>query len=308
MSKYSLIIHGGCGGVDKFSEDEQQAYLESQRRILAEGEALLKSGKSALETVEYCVKLLEDDTLYNAGKGSVLNEDGEVEMDASIMDGKDLMAGAVAGIKNIKNPVELAKKVMEETPHVFLIGDGAEKFAKIHNIKTENPEYFIIEKRKQQLELAKKVGGVMLDYTDVKLDNKLGTVGAVARDKNGNLAAATSTGGMTNKKFGRVGDSPLIGAGNYADNESCGISCTGKGEHFIKTGFAKFVSDLIYLKNLSGPEAGVEAINYFKKKMNGEGGFIMIDKDGNCSSLFTTAGLIRAWVSEGEEIQAKLFN
>ena len=307
--KYSLMIHGGCGGINAFTVEEQNEYLRSLEVVLKKGEAWLAEGKSALETVEYCVKLLEDDPLYNAGKGSVLNEEGEVEMDASIMDGKTLAAGAVAGIRTIRNPVEAARKVMEETPHVLLIGMGAEKFAHLHGVAFESKDYFLTGKRHKQLAAAKEAGLVVLDYgtmNEIKV-GKMGTVGAVARDSEGNLAAATSTGGMTNKKFGRVGDSPIIGAGTYADNETCAISCTGTGEHFIKTGLAKFVSDLIYFKKLSAEQAAAEALAYFRQKIEGEGGFIVVDSQGNCASEFSTPGLIRGWVKEGEKVQCMLF-
>ncbi|MEZ4086835.1 MAG: isoaspartyl peptidase/L-asparaginase family protein [Candidatus Gracilibacteria bacterium] len=300
--KYSLIIHGGCGQVNKFTKTQQKAFLKSLKTIISAGGKYLKKGKSALETVEYCVQLLEDDPLYNAGRGSVLSNKGKVEMDASIMDGSNLKAGAVAGISKIKNPVSLARQVMDQTPHVLIIGQEAMEFAKKMKAPKKPVSYFITAKREKQLLDAKKKGYFGLDH-----GSKTGTVGAVAMDSNGNIAAATSTGGMVNKRYGRVGDSALIGCGTYADNQTCGISCTGIGEDFIRTSLAKHTSDLILHKGYTAKKAATEAIKHFKKRISGYGGIIMIDHKGKPAEAFSTEGMIRAWVEEGSKPVCKLF-
>ncbi|MGL5831113.1 MAG: isoaspartyl peptidase/L-asparaginase family protein [Candidatus Altimarinota bacterium] len=303
--KYALIIHGGCGAVDKFSKEQQKEFLESLKKIVASGEELLAAGGQAVDVVENCVRLLENDPLYNAGRGSVLNEKGEVEMDASIMDGRGLQAGAVAGLSSVKNPVSAARRVMEKSGHVLLIGEGAEKFASKEKLPKAKPEYFVTENRVAQLKVAKKEARAGLDHGG-EVDKK-GTVGAVAFDVYGNLAAATSTGGLVNKKYGRTGDSALIGCGTYADNLTCGVSCTGIGEDFIRTSFAKYISDSIYFKGYKAKKAAKEARKYFKAQINGYGGFIIIDSQGRIAFDFTTPGLIRGWVRKGKKIKAKLF-
>lgn len=319
MKKYSLIIHGGCGAVDKFSPAVQRRFLKHLQQIITKGEKLLAKGTSALDVVEACVKLLEDDPLFNAGKGSVLNEEGTIEMDASIMDGRNLQAGSVAGVFSAKNPIEVARKVMEETTHIMLIGAGVEKFISDRHLKQKPPKYFLTKHRVEQLRKAKEAATTTLDHgisnkTHAKKESphqkmaKLGTVGAVAFDQYGNLAAATSTGGMTNKMVGRTGDSPLIGCGTYADNQSCGVSCTGRGEDFIRTSLAKYLSDLIHIKNISASKASMEALKYFHQRVAGYGGFIMIDRFGRIADAYTTGGLIRAYVRQGNKPVCKLFN
>ncbi|MEW6652194.1 MAG: isoaspartyl peptidase/L-asparaginase, partial [Bacteroidota bacterium] len=238
------------------------------------------------------VNILEDSPLFNAGKGSVLTENGEVELDASIMEGKTLAAGAVAGVKHIKNPINLARLVMEKSPHVMMIGIGAEEFAKQNNYELVDNKYFITEERWQQ-------------YLKIKeaQDKKHGTVGCVALDKNGNLAAGTSTGGMMMKKFGRVGDTPIIGAGTYADNNTCAVSATGHGEYFIRLSVAKDISSLIEYKNFSLEQAANEVINVKLTKIGGTGGVIAIDKNGNISMPFNTEGMFRAYhLSDGKPV------
>lgn len=304
--KYSLIIHGGCGQVEKFTEKEQKAFLKSIKTILLQGEKRLKKGHSALDVAEFCVRALEDNPLYNAGKGSVLSADGYVEMDASIMDGSTLKAGAVAGVKKAKNPVSVARKVMEETEHILLIGKGAEKFSKKMKVELKPQHYFITAKRKKQLKDAKKKQYIGLDHGGNK-DPKKGTVGAVVRDPEGNIAAATSTGGLVNKQYGRIGDSALIGCGTYADNQTCGVSCTGVGEDFIRTSLAKHISDLIELKGMNAKQASHAAIQSFKKRINGYGGVIVVDKNGQIGEAYSTSGMIRAWVKQGSKPIAKLF-
>lgn len=291
---YSLMIHGGAG-LEEY-EGWEPAVLESLGSVLARGEAMLSKGATALDVAEACCRILEDDPLFNAGKGAVLNDKGEVELDASIMSGIGMEAGAIAGVRGVRNPVSLARAVMEQSPHVLLAGEGAMDFARAVSAPTEPPEYFIIDRRRKQWEDAAgaKVVKTLEDY-----GTKRGTVGVVARDRSGNLAAATSTGGIVRKRFGRVGDCPIIGAGVYADNETCAVSATGYGEQFLRTNVAKVASDLILFKGLSAPEAARDAIAYLVRKVQGVGGIILIDKDGNCGSDYSDTGLSHAWVREG---------
>lgn len=282
------MIHGGAGSVP--NKDEYAPNLEA---ILATGQSILKRGGSALDAVEQCVMLLEDDPAFNAGRGSVLNEEGKVEMDAAVMNGVDMQAGAIAGITNIKNPIHLARKVMEESEHVMLIGAGALRFAELMNEPQEEDTYFITEKRLKQLEEAAQNDTVVLDHSSMRTsEKKMGTVGAVARDTNGNLAAATSTGGITNKKFGRVGDSPIVGAGVFAENETCAVSATGFGEQFIRTSLSRAVSEFVRHKHMNAQEAADAAIAYLVHKVQGLGGVIVIDQAGIWGSSFSTEGML----------------
>jgi beta-aspartyl-peptidase (threonine type) len=245
--------------------------------------------------------LLEDDPVFNAGCGSVLNEQGQVEMDAAIMDGRDLAAGAVAVVTNIANPVQLARLVMAKSEHVMLIGDGAMRFADQCGIERAPEHYFFTPDRIAQLKQAQFENRIMLDHDDSGTDQKYGTIGAIARDGQGNLAAATSTGGIVNKQLGRVGDSPIIGAGVYADNSSCAVSATGYGEDFMRTVLAKTISDYIEIQGSDAARATRDGIAYLKRKVNGRGGVIVIDKDGNCASGFTTRKMIHGWIEHGKE-------
>ncbi len=292
MAEFSLIIHGGAGSVPNPGR-----YEDSLRRIVESGAALLDGGGSALDAVAHCVALLEDDPLYNAGAGSVLNAEGVAECDASIMDGRDLAAGAVAGLRRIRNPVGLARLVMEKSGHVFLIGEGAEQFARTQGVELVDPAYFVTQRRAAQLAQAREKQAVALDHSG---DSKLGTVGAVARDKAGNLAAATSTGGMTNKRWGRVGDSPVIGAGTFADNASCAVSCTGVGEHFLRTALARTAAFFVEDKGMDAQQAADAAIRHLVDKVRGEGGLILVDRDGACGRAKTTPALISAAVERGK--------
>jgi beta-aspartyl-peptidase (threonine type) len=282
------MIHGGAGTVPDSHE-----YYQSIHSILTAGQAELAAGRSALDVVEYCVTLLENDPLFNAGRGSVINAKGEIEMDAAVMSGLDLNAGAVAGVRCIKNPIQLARAVMDRSEHVMLLGEGAEEFARANGIKFEPAEYFVTEKRVKQWKEAQKNQSVALDHaTEETAERKFGTVGAVARDMFGNLAAATSTGGITNKKFGRVGDSPIVGAGVFADNETCAVSATGYGEKFIRTTLAKTVSEYIRYRGCTAQQAADEAIAYLVHKVEGIGGIIVIDKEGNWGASFSSKQMI----------------
>lgn len=307
MNKYAIAIHGGAGTILKstMTPEKEKAYSDALRDAIEEGEMILKSGGTALDAVEASVKSMEDNPLFNAGKGAVFTNTGKNEMDASIMDGKNLMAGAVAGVTNIKNPISLAKAVMEKSEHVFLAGQGALEFAKQVNATFENDAYFFVQMRHDQLQQAKESDGFFLDHTEDKFENgekKFGTVGAVALDLHGNLAAATSTGGMTNKKFGRVGDSPIIGAGTYANNETCAISCTGHGELFIRSVVAYDVSCLMEYKGSSLKEACDLVVMEKLVKIGGEGGLIAIDKNGNIELPFNSEGMYRAKKSSDSDI------
>jgi len=256
------------------------------------GYAILEKGGTSLDAVEAVVQRLEDDSLFNAGKGSVFNSEGKVELDASIMDGNTLKAGAVAGVHHVKNPIRLARTVMEKSEHVFFIGDGAEKFAQEHGLELVDESYFFTEARWQSLQKAKA-------KESLTEKEKHGTVGAVALDQHGNLAAATSTGGMTNKKFGRIGDSPIIGAGTYADNETCAISATGHGEYFIRAVVAHDIASLIRYKRLSIQAAAEEVVMNKLAKLGGTGGIIAIDRNANIAMPFNTDGMYRAYKVQG---------
>lgn len=302
---FSLMVHGGAGALDNVKDDRITVrYLESLRIILEHGREILTRGASAVEAVETCASQLEDDPLFNAGCGSVLNELGRVEMDAGIMDGSDLAAGAVAAVSNIANPVQLARLVMDGSEHVMLIGEGAMRFAEHCGMPHTPDHYFLTRERIAQLDEARFKGRIMLDHDDADEgaeEQKYGTIGAVARDLEGNLAAATSTGGIVNKRMGRVGDSPIIGAGVYADNETCTVSATGYGEDFMRTVIAKTIADALYFKGGDARTAVDEGIAYLRRKVSGRGGFIVIDREGNCASDFTTKKMIHGWIEHGGE-------
>ena len=303
MEKFSIAIHGGAGTLVKgmMTPQLEATYKAHLAEALQKGYNVLAEGGTALDAVGKAVVALEDSHLFNAGKGSVFTASGTHEMDASIMDGKNLKAGAVSLIHGIKNPILLARDVMEQSNHVFLAGDGAMKFAESLGYKLESPEYFYDEFRyKQWLEI-KDSDAFQLDHT-VKKDSKFGTVGAVACDAYGNLAAATSTGGMTNKRFGRVGDSPMVGAGTYANNNTCAVSCTGSGEFFIRGVVAYDVSCLMEYKGLTLEEAAHEVIQKRVLSIGGDGGLIAVDAKGNITMPFNTEGMYRAFkTSSGNE-------
>ena len=278
MQTFSIAIHGGAGTLVKgmMTTELEAAYKSALQLARDKGYEVLAQGKTAVEAVEVAVQLLEDSHLFNAGKGSVFTANGTHEMDACIMDGKSLNAGAVSLITGIKNPVSLAREVMEKSEHVFLAGEGALQFAKQLNYTLEDPAYFYDELRHNQWLAIKDTNNFQLDHS-LKKDSKFGTVGAVACDKDGNIAAATSTGGMTNKKWGRVGDSPMVGAGNYANNKTCAISCTGSGEFFIRAVVAYDVACLMEHKDMSLADASNEVINKRILEIGGDGGLIAVD-------------------------------
>jgi beta-aspartyl-peptidase (threonine type) len=304
---FGIVIHGGAGIIlkkDMIPEMEKK-YREKLEEALAAGYKVLENNGSSLDAVAAAIRVMEDSRIFNAGAGSVLTSEGKNEMDASIMDGRTLKAGAVAGLRRIKNPVIAARCVMDKSPHVFMAGQGAENFAFSCGCATADSAYFISEKRLLQLKKAKEeerniplkrdtLGFFMPDSNRYN-DFKFGTVGAVALDKNGNLAAATSTGGMTNKKEGRIGDSPIIGAGTYANNRTCAVSCTGHGEFFIRHVVAYDISALMEYKEMNLKEATEKVILDKLVKVNGEGGVIAIDAKGNIAMTFNTPGMYRAF-------------
>jgi beta-aspartyl-peptidase (threonine type) len=307
MHNYALAIHGGAGTILKstMTPEKELAYKTGLQDAIEAGESILKSGGSAFDAVESAIIQLENNPLFNAGKGAVFTNTGTHEMDASIMNGKDLMAGAIAGVQGVKNPISLARAVMEKSEHVLLTGNGAMDFAKKVNAPFENEEYFFVQLRYDQLQQAKQSNSMILDHTEDKIEHgekKFGTVGCVALDLQGNLAAGTSTGGMTNKKFGRVGDSSIIGAGTYANNNTCAISCTGHGELFIRSVVAYDISCLMEYKNLSLKEACDIVVMDKLVKIGGEGGLIALDAKGNIVLSFNSEGMYRASKKQNEDI------
>lgn len=295
MKNLSLALHGGAGILVKgmMTPEKEKNYKKALSLALDKGYALLEEGKSAVDAVELAVTILEDSPLFNAGKGSVFTADGTHEMDAAIMEGQTLQAGAVSLITGIKNPVKLARDIMEKSNHVFLAGRGAMDFAKSLGYKMEEASYFYDALRYQQWQEIKDSDTFQLDHS-AKKDSKFGTVGAVALDAQGNIAAATSTGGMTNKRFGRIGDSPVIGSGNYANNKTCAVSCTGSGEYFLRAVVAYDVSCLIEFKGMSLVDATHEVIFNRLPKIGGDGGLIAVDTHGNIAMPFNTEGMYRA--------------
>ncbi len=310
MKSIGIAIHGGAGTILKsnMTPKKEVGYRKALEEALLEGWNYLNQGKTSVDAVEKSVEILENNPLFNAGKGSVFNSSGCHEMDASIMDGNTLKAGCVSSVKNIKNPVILARKIMDNSEFVYLNGDGAEEFAGKFNIEFETDEYFFDEFRYDQYLKAKEQDKIQLDHSDENSAKKFGTVGAVALDEYGNLAAATSTGGMTNKKFGRIGDSPIIGAGTYANNKTCAVSCTGNGEYFIRSVSAYDLSALMEYKNLTLEEAGNIVIKLKLISLDGQGGLIAIDKNNNISMLFNTEGMYRAFIKTGYKAEVKIYS
>ena len=308
MQKISIAIHGGAGTIlqSEMSAEKETAYKEALHEALNAGYEVLEKGGTALDAVEQAVIELENCPLFNSAKGAVFNSLGKHEMDASIMDGKTTLAGAVCGVHNIQNPVALSRQVMQQTEHVLLMGEGAMDFAATIGFPFIDDDYFYDEYRYQQWLKMKDSEKFQLDHSDVK-DKKFGTVGAVALDIHGNIAAATSTGGMTNKRFGRVGDSPIIGAGTYANNATCAVSCTGSGEYFLRGVVAYDVSCLIEHKNYSLQDACNEVIHHRLKNIGGDGGLIAVDTQGNIAMPFNTEGMYRASKNNHGNIEISIY-
>lgn len=314
--KYVMVIHGGAGTILKknMTPEREEAYKAAITKALQTGYDLLKTGHSSLDAVEAAVRTLEDNPLFNAGKGSVFTHDGRNEMDAAIMNGKTLQAGAVAGVTVIKNPVSAARAVMEKSEHVMLVGKGAEQFAKEVGLEIVDPHYFWTPQRWNALQQALKEdsikaaqGHAMAEKLGIQnRDNKFGTVGAVALDKDGNLAAATSTGGMTDKKYGRVGDSPIIGAGTYANNRTVAVSCTGWGEFYIRNVVAYDLSAQMEYKGASVKDAGKAVITKVGA-LGGDGGLIALDKNGNMAMPFNTEGMYRGAITQDGKIEVYIY-
>ncbi|MGN6618396.1 MAG: isoaspartyl peptidase/L-asparaginase family protein [Ilyomonas sp.] len=314
MSDITIVIHGGAGTILKedMTPELENAYLEGLETALKAGYAVLQEGGSSINAIKAAIVILEDNVLFNAGRGSVFTKKGLQEMDAAIMDGKTLEAGAVTGVRNVRNPIELATEVMLHSNHVFLSGKGANDFAIKQGIKLEPDEYFFSQFRYDQWKSIRDSDNYSLDHTHQKLeelmkDKKFGTVGAVARDKDGNLAAATSTGGMTNKKYGRIGDSPIIGSGTYANNNTCAISCTGHGEMFIRSVAAYDVSCLIEYKGYDLQKAMDVVVHEKLVKLGGEGGMIGVDSKGNAAMVFNSAGMYRAMQSSNGLFEVAIY-
>lgn len=308
-SNFGIVIHGGAGTILKknMSDSLEKAYQLKLEEAIRVGHEILKNGGTAMEAVTNTINVMEDSPLFNAGKGAVFTHEETNELDASVMNGATLNAGAVAGVTHIKNPINLALEVMNNSPHVLLAGKGAEVFAKERGFELVDPSYFYTENRFQSLQKVKRkeqnnTASSVSNFEDPFIKNsKFGTVGCAALDKNGNLAAGTSTGGMTNKRWNRIGDAPIIGAGTYANNATCAVSSTGWGEYFIRAMVAHDISAMMEYKGVSLEEAAKEVIQKKVPELGGDGGIIAIDKDGNVSMEFNTSGMYRAHMNaEGE--------
>lgn len=324
---WALEVHGGAGVIERknLGPEGDKAYREGMARAIAAGAAVLDQGGPALDAVEAALHVLEDDPLFNAGKGAVFTSDGRNEMDASIMDGSNLMAGAVASVTRTHSPISAARAVMEKTPHVMLIGAGADAFAASVGLKQEDPSYFFTESRWQSLiKQLKKEGRpipqrpagvppesatVPVAQVDESPDAHIhGTTGVVALDRNGNIAAGTSTGGMQAKMPGRVGDSPIIGAGTYASNQSCAVSATGTGEYFIRLGVAREICNLVFFRGMKLQEAADTVIHKELEGLHGDGGIIALTPDGQLAWSFNTPGMFRARQVEGGKALIGVYN
>lgn len=336
--RWAIVVHGGAGVIERkdLRPEQDKAYRAALAKVAEAGGEVLEAGGTALDAVEAAIHLLEDDPLFNAGRGAVFTAEGRNELDSSIMDGESLRAGAVAGVTRTRSPISLARAVMEQSPHVFLIGEGADEFSRSRGLEQVEPGYFFTERRWKSLEKELKRQGLPVPprpagapatpcaaaalahdegptgtfeaRTELAHDEgKYGTVGVVARDTNGNIAAGTSTGGTTAKRWGRVGDSPLIGAGTYADNRSCAVSATGTGEYFIRLGVARRICDLVELKGLGLQAAADEVIQNELRQAGGDGGIIAVDRRGQMVWSFNTSGMYRARLAEGEPLQVGIY-
>lgn len=315
-AEFAIVIHGGAGTIlkENMTPEQELAYKKVLEEAIKVGYNILKNGGSSMDAVEKTINVMEDSPLFNAGKGAVFTNAETNELDASIMDGKTLNAGASAGTTIVKNPINLARAIMEKSEHVMLSGKGAEQFAIEQNLDIVNPDYFYTENRFNSLQRIKASEKSELDHNsksafyDATIKNsKFGTVGCAALDKNGNLAAGTSTGGMTNKRWGRIGDAPIIGAGTYANNATCAVSSTGWGEYFIRAMVAHDISALMDYKGLTLQEAAKEVIQKKVPKLGGDGGIIAVDKNGTIVMEFNTAGMYRASMNEKGELYIGIY-
>jgi beta-aspartyl-peptidase (threonine type) len=341
--KWAIVVHGGAGVIERKSltAEQDKAYRAALGKVAEAGGAVLQGGGSALDAIEAAIRILEDDPLFNAGRGAVFTADGRNELDSAIMDGSNLKAGAVAGVTRTRHPISLARAVMEKSPHVFLIGEGADKFSKAQGLEQVEPSYFFTERRWKSLENELKrqglpvpprpAGAPLTPSADAALahdegptgtfevhegearselahdEGKYGTVGVVARDTHGRIAAGTSTGGTTAKRWGRVGDSPIIGAGTYASNTSCAVSATGTGEYFIRLAVAHRICDLVELKGLSLQAAADEVVQKELRALGGDGGIIAVDPQGRMAWSFNTSGMYRARLADGQPLQVGIY-
>lgn len=306
----AMVIHGGAGTIRRadMSEEGETAYREALETALRTGFEILTNGGTSLDAVEATIRTMEDSPLFNSGKGAVFTHEGRNELDASIMEGKTMNAGAVAGVTILKNPISAARAVMEKSKHVMMSGRGAELFATQQGLEVVDPQYFWTEKRWKSLQKALEDEKTASSNAalDENPDHKFGTVGAVALDRDGNIAAGTSTGGMTNKRFGRIGDSPVIGAGTYAKNDTCGVSATGHGEFFIRWSVASRISDLMEYKGLSVDDAATEVVELLRE-VGGEGGVIALDAKGNVSMPFNSEGMYRGFVKDDGKVHIAIY-
>ena len=305
MNPFTIAVHGGAGTIVRsaMSSEKEKRYIDALESAVNRGYEILKNGGTSLDAVVNAVMELEDTPLFNAGKGSVFNHEGKHEMDASIMEGKNLGAGAAAGVKNVRNPIVLARAIMDHSEHVMMFGDGAEEYARKMNLAFEDDRYFFDQYRYDQWKEVSGTEKTRMDHSE----KKFGTVGAVALDQDGNLAAATSTGGMTNKQYGRTGDSPIIGAGTYANNRTCAVSCTGHGEYFLRAVVAYDISCLMEYKGFSLKQACDLVVNDKLKKSGGEGGLIAADATGNIELPFNSEGMYRGWKTSKGVFEIKIY-
>jgi len=317
VNDFAIIIHGGAGTILKknLTDEREAAYKAKLKEAITVGYTILKNGGTSADAVLKTIQVMEESPLFNAGKGAVFTHEETNELDASFMDGKTLNAGAVAGVTNVKSPIELAIKVMTDSDHVMLSGQGASNFAKEKGLELVDPSYFYTEKRFKSLQRIKNKEKTQLDHDDKKAafydadikNAKFGTVGCVALDKQGNIAAGTSTGGMTNKRWGRIGDAPIIGSGTYANNKTCGVSATGWGEYFIRSQVAYDISAQMEYQQKTLKEATENVIQHKLTKLGGTGGVVALDKNGNMSFEFNTSGMYRASMNDKGEVIVKIY-
>lgn len=316
VNEFAIIIHGGAGTIlkENMTAEKEKAYQDKLKEAISEGHTILKNGGTSLDAVVKTIQIMEESPLFNAGKGAVFTHHETNELDASIMTGNDLNAGAVAGVTDVKSPIALAKEVMLNSKHVLLSGKGTSVFAKEQGMEMVDPKYFYHEPRFKSLQRIKQKMKSELDHDgksafyDIEIkDSKFGTVGCVALDKNGNISSGTSTGGMTNKRWNRIGDSPIIGAGTYANNKTCGVSSTGWGEYFIRGIVAYDISAMMEYKNVSLKEACNEVIQNKLTKLGGTGGVVALDKNGNMIANFNTTGMYRAMMNDKGEVDVKIY-